>query len=118
MIIDKPLAELEQYKPSLTRQHDFDAFWEQTLNESADQPLNATLEKVPYPVERVTVYRVSYVRVVAAARASIGEEAFAAAWAEGRAIPLAQALTATPPQEFVTHIPATGRNVQSPVSEA
>lgn len=36
MIIDKPLAELEQYKPSLTRQQDFDAFWEQTLNESAD----------------------------------------------------------------------------------
>ena len=60
MIIDKPLAELEQYKPSLTRQHDFDAFWEQTLNESADQPLNATLEEVPYPVERVTVYRVHY----------------------------------------------------------
>ena len=30
MIIDKPLAELEQYKPLLTRQHDFDAFWEQT----------------------------------------------------------------------------------------
>ncbi len=31
MLIDKPLAELELYKPSLTRQHDFDAFWEQTL---------------------------------------------------------------------------------------
>ena len=60
MIIDKPLAELEQYKPSLTRQQDFDAFWEQTLNESADQPLNATLHELAYPVERVTVYRVSY----------------------------------------------------------
>jgi cephalosporin-C deacetylase len=60
MIIDKPLAELEQYKPSLTRQHDFDAFWEQTLNESDNQPLNATLEEVPYPVERVTVYQVRY----------------------------------------------------------
>lgn len=31
MLIDKPLAELELYKPSLTRQRDFDAFWEQTL---------------------------------------------------------------------------------------
>ena len=51
MLIDKPLAELEQYKPSLTRQHDFDAFWEQTLNESADQPLNTTLHEVAYPVE-------------------------------------------------------------------
>ena len=45
MIIDKPLAELKQYKSSLTRQHDFDAFWEQTLSESADQPLNATLQE-------------------------------------------------------------------------
>jgi cephalosporin-C deacetylase len=60
MIIDKPLAELEHYKPSLTRQHDFDAFWEQTLNESDNQPLNTRLEEVPYPVERVTVYHVRY----------------------------------------------------------
>jgi len=64
------------------------------------------------------VYRVSYVRAVASARSKIGEESFAAAWAEGRAIPLTQALTATPPQEFVTHIPSTGRSVQSPASEA
>ena len=60
MLIDKPLAELELYKPSLTRQHDFDAFWAQTLNESTDQPLNATLEEVRYLVERITVYRVHY----------------------------------------------------------
>ena len=60
MLIDKPLAELELYKPPLTRQHDFDAFWEQTLNESTDQPLNATLEEVRYLVERITVYRVHY----------------------------------------------------------
>jgi cephalosporin-C deacetylase-like acetyl esterase len=60
VIIDKLLAELERYKPLLTSQHDFDAFWEQTQNESADQPLHAMLEEVPYPVERVTVYRVSY----------------------------------------------------------
>jgi cephalosporin-C deacetylase len=60
VLIDKPLAELELYKPSLTRQRDFDAFWEQTLKESADQPLNVTLEEVRYPVERITVYRVHY----------------------------------------------------------
>lgn len=64
------------------------------------------------------VYRVSYGQAVAAARSSIGEESFAAAWAEGRAMPLTQALTTHPPQEFVTHTPATGRSVQSPASEA
>ena len=31
MIVDKPLSELEQYKPPLTRQPDFDAFWERAL---------------------------------------------------------------------------------------
>lgn len=60
MIIDKPLRELEQYNPSLTRQHDFDTFWQQNLLESTNQPLNAFIEEVPYPVERVTIYRVSY----------------------------------------------------------
>lgn len=60
------------------------------------------------------VYRVSYVQAVAAARSMIGEEAFAAAWAEGRAMPLAQALSAAPAQEFVTHTPATSRSENSP----
>ncbi|TMC16095.1 MAG: tetratricopeptide repeat protein, partial [Chloroflexi bacterium] len=56
------------------------------------------------------VYRVSYGQAVSAARSSIGEESFAAAWAEGRAIPLTQALTAAPSQEFVTHSPTTDRS--------
>lgn len=60
MNVDKPLAELEQYKPTLSAQDDFQAFWQQTLAESDAQPLNATLEEIEYPVERVTVYRVSY----------------------------------------------------------
>ncbi len=60
MIVDMPLAELEQYRPQLTAQADFQAFWQQTLAESAAQPLNATLEECAYPVERVSVYRVRY----------------------------------------------------------
>lgn len=60
MIIDKPLAELEQYRPPLTAQSDFETFWQQTLAESAAQPLDATVEEYPYPVERVTVYSVRY----------------------------------------------------------
>jgi predicted ATPase/class 3 adenylate cyclase len=40
------------------------------------------------------IYRVSYGRAVIAVRSKVGEEAFAAAWAEGRAIPLVQAMVA------------------------
>ena len=60
MIVDKPLAELEVYTPSLTAQPDFDAFWDRTLAESASQPLNISSEIIAYPVEQVTVSRVLY----------------------------------------------------------
>ncbi len=60
MFVDMSLAELEQYKPSLTAQDDFQVFWQRTLSESDAQPLNATLEECAYPVERITVYRVRY----------------------------------------------------------
>ncbi|MBE3560694.1 MAG: alpha/beta fold hydrolase [Ktedonobacteraceae bacterium] len=60
MIVDMPLAELEQYFPPLTAQDDFTEFWQRTLAESEAQPLHAILEELPYPVERVTVYAVRY----------------------------------------------------------
>ena len=60
MIVDKPLLELEQYKPALTRQPDFDVFWERSLIESAKQPLHSVSEKIAYPVEQVSVYHVQY----------------------------------------------------------
>ena len=44
--------------------------------------------------------RISYERAVAAARAQLGEKAFAAAWAEGR--------TMTPEQTLVTQTPKVG----------
>jgi cephalosporin-C deacetylase len=59
-LFDKPLEDLVKYKPALTRAADFASFWEATLRESATQPLNATLEKVPYPALGCTVYRVTY----------------------------------------------------------
>lgn len=60
MIVDKPLAELEQYRPSLTMESDFEAFWQSTLAESDAQPLHATVEEHPYPVKRLKVYAVRY----------------------------------------------------------
>lgn len=60
MIVDMPLAELEQYQPALTAAADFDAFWQATLAESDARPLDAQFEVQPYIVDRVTVYDVRY----------------------------------------------------------
>jgi predicted ATPase/class 3 adenylate cyclase len=51
------------------------------------------------------VYRVSYVRAVTDARAKVGEEAFAAAWGEGRTFTVEQALIAPSSQAFQTNTP-------------
>jgi cephalosporin-C deacetylase len=44
--IDMPLEQMRQYRPSLYREADFDAYWETTINEALNQPLNAEL--IPY----------------------------------------------------------------------
>ncbi|MGA2584839.1 MAG: acetylxylan esterase [Tepidisphaeraceae bacterium] len=44
--IDMPLEQLRQYKPSLYRPDDFESFWQGTMREATDQPLNAEL--IPY----------------------------------------------------------------------
>ncbi|NLG27635.1 MAG: acetylxylan esterase [Chloroflexi bacterium] len=59
-IFDKPLQELETYKPPLTREDDFDAFWERTLAESRQAPLNADAQPANYPVLGPKVYDVLY----------------------------------------------------------
>lgn len=59
-LYDKPLAELVDYDPPLTRQDDFDAFWQETLAESADSPLNTEMESLDYPALGVRVYQVYY----------------------------------------------------------
>jgi len=58
--IDMPLEQLRQYKPSLYRQEDFDAYWERTLAESARQPLNAELIPYALPTRGVQCYAVRF----------------------------------------------------------
>ena len=61
MQVDLPLEQLKQYRPPLTKEADFDAFWERTLAEARQQPLNAKFEPVAdYPVPEVDVFRASY----------------------------------------------------------
>jgi cephalosporin-C deacetylase len=59
-LFDKPLEELEAYDPPLTAQPDLDAFWRETLAESARTPLNADLEPTDYPAIGARVYRLTY----------------------------------------------------------
>jgi len=55
-LFDMPLEELKNYKPDLTKESDFEDFWDKTIEESKAQPLNAKLNPVDYPVEQVKVY--------------------------------------------------------------
>ena len=59
-IYDMPLQELVAYKPALTRQDDLDLFWQRTLAEAKRAPLNATLQRTPYPAIGCEVYRSTY----------------------------------------------------------
>lgn len=57
---DMPLAQLREYTPTLTRQDDFDTFWEQTLGESASQPLNLRLDPIELPFRNAQFFRASF----------------------------------------------------------
>ncbi|MBN1400313.1 MAG: acetylxylan esterase [Anaerolineae bacterium] len=59
-LYDKPLHELVAYDPPLTREPDFDVFWEQTLAEAAQAPLNVTMTPVQMPIVGAEVYEVYY----------------------------------------------------------
>ena len=59
-IFDMPLEELKEYQPPLTRQPDFDAFWQSTLAEAAKQSLNPILEPVDYPLPEIQTFAAQY----------------------------------------------------------
>ena len=67
----------------------------------AAEALRETMGAGIWPVERAL-----YERSVAAARALFEERAFAAAWAEGRTMPLEQVLAAQGPAAMLAPIPA------------
>ena len=60
-LADKPLSELVTYRPPLTRESDFDAFWDRTLAEAAQIPLDIHIEAIPdYPVPEVHASRLTF----------------------------------------------------------
>lgn len=58
--IDMPLEQLRQYKPSLYREADFEAFWDETIAEALKQPLNAELIPYDLPARALESYAVRY----------------------------------------------------------
>ncbi|HVC33334.1 MAG TPA: acetylxylan esterase [Chloroflexota bacterium] len=59
-LIDLPLEQLRAYRPTLDVPTDLDRFWGETLAEASQVPLNATLERIDYPVAGLDVQRVLY----------------------------------------------------------
>ncbi len=60
MLFDLSLEELKIYKPPLTAPDDFDAFWQQTLDEAREYPLNATFKPVDYGMQLVEIFDVTF----------------------------------------------------------
>lgn len=59
-LFDMPLEKLRTYKPDLTKENDFNAFWKKTINESEEQELNMKLTPVDYPIDEVKVFNVNF----------------------------------------------------------
>jgi cephalosporin-C deacetylase len=60
---DLPLDQLKNYKPSLTRQTDFDYFWANSLQELADIPVYYTLTPLDFPVKGVKVFTINFTSI-------------------------------------------------------
>jgi cephalosporin-C deacetylase len=58
--IDMPLEQLRQYRPSLNREADFDAFWNSTISEALRQPLHAELIPYDLPAKHLQCYAVRF----------------------------------------------------------
>ncbi|MTH53921.1 prolyl oligopeptidase family serine peptidase [Bacillus mangrovi] len=59
-LFDMPFEELEEYKPSQTKNDDFDLFWNGRVKESRSQPLNIKISPRPYWVEGINLYEVYF----------------------------------------------------------
>ena len=57
MVLGKSQAELENYKPALTKQSDFDQFWERTLKLIPNEP--AVLTPLVSPIKTLDIYDVT-----------------------------------------------------------
>jgi cephalosporin-C deacetylase len=57
---DMSLDELQQYKPPLPEPADFDTFWQDTLNEARQHPLDVHFDPVDYGLKMFETYDVTF----------------------------------------------------------
>lgn len=57
---DMPIEELQQYQPPLTRESDFDAFWDSSLERLDGVPTDVLLTRVDYPASGIELFQLSY----------------------------------------------------------
>ncbi|MDY6877236.1 MAG: acetylxylan esterase [Chloroflexota bacterium] len=60
MLFDLPLEQLRTYRPPRKEPDDFDAFWQQTLEEARGFPLDAIFEPVDYGLRTVETFDVTF----------------------------------------------------------
>ncbi len=58
--LDLPLDQLRSYLPARNEPADFDAFWQQTLDEARQNPLNPTYQPVDYGLTTVELFDVTF----------------------------------------------------------
>ena len=59
MLIGKPLSELQRYKPALTKESDFESFWNKTLSTFIDSNPRTQLTPLDFPVNQLEVFDVT-----------------------------------------------------------
>lgn len=59
-LFDMPLDQLQRYRPDRDEPEDFDAFWQRTLSECRQFPLNATFEPVDFHLQLVETFDVTF----------------------------------------------------------
>lgn len=60
MLFDMPLEELQKYLPARSEPKDFDAFWQRTLNEARQFPLNARFTPIETGMTLINTYDVTF----------------------------------------------------------
>ncbi|MGD0610899.1 MAG: acetylxylan esterase [Anaerolineales bacterium] len=60
MYIDLPLEQLREYKPDRQEPTDFDAFWQETIDQARKFPLAAYFEPVDYRLQTLETYDVTF----------------------------------------------------------
>lgn len=59
-LFDLPIELLEEYEPEIFEPEDFDAFWQHTLDDTRQHPLDARFEVVDYGLRTVVAYDVTF----------------------------------------------------------